>query len=277
MVSHEPRSDHPPTRARHLVSRRATSLRSEWSPIGGLARHLPVAARGVVWSACVSEVDHGADGRPIVMPSDSMVAEPAGPSWLVRAVPGLILGSGLIAMAAAMLLAARSGVNAPVSKQVSIGPFDVVVVYSTPTAELVVAALVTALAFVLLVVGLDAWAAKRVTDPARRSRDAVARPLRSEATTHSAVGTSLGDRADPGPQRRAPHRGHARVAASSDRASDGGVGDRRQLHRRDGGGRPRPWCRRLHDGARIVIARRAGSTSSWPGCCPHWARWTPCW
>ena len=56
-------------------------------------------------------------------------------------------------MAAAMLLAARSGVNAPVSKQVSIGPFDVLVVYSTPTPTLVVAGLVTALAFVLLVVG----------------------------------------------------------------------------------------------------------------------------
>ncbi len=85
-------------------------------------------------------------------------------------------------MAAAMLLAARSGVNAPVSKQVSIGPFDVLVVYSTPTPTLVVAGLVTALAFVLLVLGLDAWAAKRVTDPARRSGDVVARPLRSEAT-----------------------------------------------------------------------------------------------
>ena len=86
-------------------------------------------------------------------------------------------------MAAAMLLAARSGVNAPVSKQVSIGPFDVLLVYSTPTLELVVAGLVTALAFVLLVVGLDAWAAKRVTRSGSSFRDAVARPLRSEATT----------------------------------------------------------------------------------------------
>ena len=102
---------------------------------------------------------------------------------MVRAVPGLLLGGGLIAMAAAMLLATRGGVNAPVSNQVSIGPFDVLLVYSTPTIGLVVSALVTALAFVLLVVGLDAWAAKRVTAPARRSADAVARPLRSEATT----------------------------------------------------------------------------------------------
>jgi cellulose synthase/poly-beta-1,6-N-acetylglucosamine synthase-like glycosyltransferase len=117
-----------------------------------------------------------------VSPSDAVVAENAGPSWLVRAVPGLILGIGLIATAAAMLLAYRSGVNAPVSKEVSIGPFDVLLVYSTPTPQLVVSGVLTVLATVVLVVGLDAWAAKRVTHPARRSRDAVARPLRSEAT-----------------------------------------------------------------------------------------------
>ena len=85
-------------------------------------------------------------------------------------------------MAAAMLLAARSGVNPPVSKEVSIGPFDVLLVYSTPTPTLVVAALLTTLAMVVLVVGLDAWGAKRVTHPARRPRDAIMRPLRAEAT-----------------------------------------------------------------------------------------------
>ena len=68
-------------------------------------------------------------------------------------------------MAAAMLLAARSGVNPPVSKHVSIGNTDVLVVYATPTLTLVIAGLVTALAFVALVLGLDAWAAKRVTAP----------------------------------------------------------------------------------------------------------------
>ena len=94
----------------------------------------------------------------------------AGTSWLVRGVPGLILGGALVAMAVAMLLAAHSGVNAPVSKQVSIGPFDVRLVYSTPTAQLVVAGLITTVAARLLVAGLDAWAAKRVT---RRARYAV--------------------------------------------------------------------------------------------------------
>jgi poly-beta-1,6-N-acetyl-D-glucosamine synthase len=130
----------------------------------------------------VSDVDHCVHGGPIVRPSDSAVAEHAGPSWLVRAVPGLIVGIGLIAMAVAMLLAARSGVNPPVSKEVSIGPFDLLLVYSTPTPKLVVAGLLTVVALVVLVVGLDAWAAKRVTHPARRSRDVVGRPLRSEAT-----------------------------------------------------------------------------------------------
>jgi len=95
-------------------------------------------------------------------------------------VPGLILGSALVAMAVAMLLAARSGVNLPTSKQVSIGPIEVRLVYSTPTAQLVLAGLVTTLGAVLLVVGLDAWAATRVT---RRARGAgTKRSLRAEAT-----------------------------------------------------------------------------------------------
>ncbi len=96
-------------------------------------------------------------------------------------MPGLIIGFGLIAMAAAMLLAARSGVNPPQSKEVSIGPFEAVLVYSTPTPMLVVAGLVTVVALVVLVWGLDAWAAKRVTDPARGPGDVIARPLRDEA------------------------------------------------------------------------------------------------
>jgi len=111
----------------------------------------------------------------------------AGTSWLVRGVPGLILGGALVAMAVAMLLAANSGVNAPVSKQVSIGPFEVRLVYSTPTAQLVVAGLITTLAAVLLVLGLDAWAAKRVTRRAGRSGSA--RSLRTEATAGRPSGT----------------------------------------------------------------------------------------
>ena len=122
-------------------------------------------------------------------PSEPATAEDDGPSWLVRAVPGLILGGGLVAMAAAMLLAARSGVNRPVTKTVSVGPFDVLLVYSTPTPTLVVAGLVTALASVAVVVGLDAWAATRVTDPARRSRDAAPTTIAIGGDRHSTIRT----------------------------------------------------------------------------------------
>ena len=104
-------------------------------------------------------IDDGTHDPKLVTPPERAVVRSV-PSWLVRAVPGLILGSGLVAAAAAMLLAARSGINAPVSKQVSIGPFDLLLVYSTPTPELVVSALVTVVAVVVLVIGLDAWAAQ---------------------------------------------------------------------------------------------------------------------
>ena len=121
-----------------------------------------------VGSAGVSDVDHGsawlADREAVGIGGRRACRAVVAGAGGARVDPRV----GLIAMAAAMLLAARSGVNAPASKQVSIGPFDLLLVYSTPTPTLVVAGLVTVLAFVLLVVGLDAWAAKRVTHPARR-------------------------------------------------------------------------------------------------------------
>jgi cellulose synthase/poly-beta-1,6-N-acetylglucosamine synthase-like glycosyltransferase len=104
------------------------------------------------------------------------------PSRLVRAVPALIIGLGVVAMAAATLVAGLSGVNRRTPKTLSIGPLDVLVVYSTPTLSLVLAGLLTTVAFVLLVHGLDAWAARRITEPARRPRLAARRPLREEAT-----------------------------------------------------------------------------------------------
>lgn len=102
----------------------------------------------------------------------------AGSTWLVRAVPALILGLAVIAMAVAMLVATRTGVNHQQTKQVSIGPFHPIIVYATPTAGLIAAGLLTTLGFVLLVHGLDAWASRRVTEPARRPDDAIGRPLR---------------------------------------------------------------------------------------------------
>ena len=71
--------------------------------------------------------------------------------------------------------------NTPTSKEVSIGPLEVLLVYSTPTPMLAIAGVVTAAAGALLMVGLDAWAAKRVTRRARRS--GAARPLRAQATS----------------------------------------------------------------------------------------------
>ncbi len=86
------------------------------------------------WHDCGGDhhlaVDHNrgarSPDRDHLTHSDSVkpAEEDADPSWLVRAVPGLLFGGGLVAMAAAMLLAARSGVNAPVAKRVSIGPVD---------------------------------------------------------------------------------------------------------------------------------------------------------
>jgi len=103
-------------------------------------------------------------------------------SWLVRAVPGLVVGGGLVAMAAALLIAAGSGVSPQASKNVVVGPVDVLLVYTTPSWAMVAAGVLTAVAFVLLVVGLDAWGARRVTRPARRVAGLSHRPLRSEAT-----------------------------------------------------------------------------------------------
>jgi poly-beta-1,6-N-acetyl-D-glucosamine synthase len=134
----------------------------------------------------VSDVDEGAYGVPVAGRTDAVVAEPVGASWLVRAVPGLILGSAVVAMAMGLLLASRSDVNARATKELSIGPIEVLLVYATPSPMLVVAGLLTALAGVLLTLGLDAWAARRVTRPARRS--GAARPLRAEVTSRRPSG-----------------------------------------------------------------------------------------
>lgn len=108
-------------------------------------------------------------------------------SWLVRAVPGLIVGGGVVAMATALLVADKSGLSQRASKQVAVGPLNVLFVYTTPTLMMVVAGVLTAVAFVLLVHGADALAARRVTKPARRPQKASKRPLRAEATSNRSV------------------------------------------------------------------------------------------
>jgi cellulose synthase/poly-beta-1,6-N-acetylglucosamine synthase-like glycosyltransferase len=112
----------------------------------------------------------------------------SGEQGLVRAVPGLIIGLGLVAMAAALLVATAAGVAQRDSKERELGPFHVLLVYTAPSLMMVGAGLLTVVALVLLVQGVDAWAARRVTDPARRPRDAARRPLRSEATSDRPLG-----------------------------------------------------------------------------------------
>src|SRR3954471_16806820 len=103
-------------------------------------------------------------------------------SWLVRAVPALVLGVGLVAMAAAMVMAAQSGVSERASETLVLGPVEVLFVYTTPSATMIAAGVLTAVALVLLVYSVENLAARRITDPVRRFRQALKRPLREEAT-----------------------------------------------------------------------------------------------
>ena len=61
------------------------------------------------------------------------VAREADQSWLVRAVPALVLGVGLVAMAAGMVMAAQSGVSERASETLALGPVEVLFVYTTPS------------------------------------------------------------------------------------------------------------------------------------------------
>jgi cellulose synthase/poly-beta-1,6-N-acetylglucosamine synthase-like glycosyltransferase len=105
----------------------------------------------------------------------------AGRSWLIRAVPALVAGVGIIAMGAAMIIADRSGVSSRESDEFSIGPVDVLVIYTVPSMMMVLSGLLTVLGLALIVHTVDHWAARRVTDPARRPGRS-RRLLRSEAT-----------------------------------------------------------------------------------------------
>jgi cellulose synthase/poly-beta-1,6-N-acetylglucosamine synthase-like glycosyltransferase len=100
----------------------------------------------------------------------------------------MVFGLGFVAMAGGMLIASESGLNPRSSQEFSVGPIDVLVIYTTPTLELVLAGLLTAIAFVLLVTGLDAWAARRATEHLDRPVAMARRPLRSEATRNRPTG-----------------------------------------------------------------------------------------
>ena len=98
--------------------------------------------------------------------------------------------------------------------------------YTTPSLLMVVAGLLTALALFLLVNGVDAWAARRVTMPARRARQAVERPLRSEVTAARPSGALSVTALIPAynEELRLPATLH--VTAASNSASGCGVGHR---------------------------------------------------
>jgi cellulose synthase/poly-beta-1,6-N-acetylglucosamine synthase-like glycosyltransferase len=91
-------------------------------------------------------------------------------------------------MAIAVLIAERSEVRARPHQIYTIGPFQVRFIYTAPSLTMVIAGVLTAVAFVLLVHGVDMWAARRVTGPARSPAQAARRPLRSEATALRPVG-----------------------------------------------------------------------------------------
>jgi cellulose synthase/poly-beta-1,6-N-acetylglucosamine synthase-like glycosyltransferase len=96
-----------------------------------------------------------------------------------------MIGGGVIAIAAAVLVASHSGISHRARERVAIGPIHMNLIYTAPSLAMVLAGLLTVLALVLLVYGVDGWAARRVTRHARGSRQAQQRPLREEATPAS--------------------------------------------------------------------------------------------
>jgi cellulose synthase/poly-beta-1,6-N-acetylglucosamine synthase-like glycosyltransferase len=104
--------------------------------------------------------------------------------FLVRAVPALVLGAAVLAAAAAVLVAYSGGWDRTVPHVVSVGPIDIRVYYAVPTPKLLLSGLLAVLAVGAGVAGLDLWAARRVTNPARYPADARKRLLRSEVTRH---------------------------------------------------------------------------------------------
>ncbi len=104
--------------------------------------------------------------------------------YLVRAVPGLMVASGILAMALAILLAGQGGYVSQPPIFLSIGPVDVVVSFVAPSIALVAAGALAVVAVAVLVLAMDTWAARRVSRPVRAVEHAQVRVLRSEITRH---------------------------------------------------------------------------------------------
>src|SRR5690348_8204403 len=100
---------------------------------------------------------------------DQSTADPSNPEkadrwWLVRAVPALMVGIGLVAMTAALFIADQSGVSRRESAELAIGPVHVLIVYTAPSLTMVIAGVLSALALVVLVHGVERLAGHRVTN-----------------------------------------------------------------------------------------------------------------
>jgi cellulose synthase/poly-beta-1,6-N-acetylglucosamine synthase-like glycosyltransferase len=89
---------------------------------------------------------------------------------------------GLLACAAVVFIANRGAFDHLGAIHFHIRRLEIAVVFVRPSVTVVLGGILAALAFVLLVVALDAWAARRVSDPARQPQEQAVRPLRREAT-----------------------------------------------------------------------------------------------
>jgi poly-beta-1,6-N-acetyl-D-glucosamine synthase len=128
-----------------------------------------------------------ASPRPNRDNADEM-GDQTGQSWLIRGVPGLLIGTGLVLAALAVLIADKAGVNERGSQDLEIGSLHVRLHFTAPSLLMVVAAVLAAVACAVVVHGVDAWAARRVADPARGPRQAAKRPLRRLATPDRPAG-----------------------------------------------------------------------------------------
>jgi cellulose synthase/poly-beta-1,6-N-acetylglucosamine synthase-like glycosyltransferase len=91
-------------------------------------------------------------------------------------------------MIAVVRLGIKTGVSRRTHEKLNIGSLHIIAYNVTPSLIMLIAGVLAAIALALLVHGVDAWAARRVTDPAREPRQASRRPLRSEATSRRPAG-----------------------------------------------------------------------------------------
>jgi len=102
--------------------------------------------------------------------------------YLTNAIPRLAVSVFVISAAASMLIIYSSPDQSLNPVSWTVGSLDIVAVAGPPSLLLLLAALLMVVALVALVVAADSWAARLVTDPARRPEDRRDRVLRTEVT-----------------------------------------------------------------------------------------------